>query len=173
MKKFFLLFALLLGMTSCNNDPELDTPNPEPDPRPALSTTVPVTEALDELYGLMDDVAADTRAGAAFDRARKIRDIRVSGARAATRTGAYDLPDTLVYVVNFSDDQGFAVLGAQRSLEPVYVLTESGTRSSMRPSPRPSPKRALRRPRRARHPTRNNPSPNSAPTMCTTCWPTP
>ena len=127
MKKFFLLFALLLGMTSCNNDPELDTPNPEPDPRPALSTTVPVTEALDELYGLMDDVAADTRAGAAFDRARKIRDIRVSGARAATRTGAYDLPDTLVYVVNFSDDQGFAVLGAQRSLEPVYVLTESGT----------------------------------------------
>ena len=78
MKKFFLLFALLLGMTSCNNDPELDTPNPEPDPRPALSTTVPVTEALDELYGLMDDVAADTRAGAAFDRARKIRDIRVS-----------------------------------------------------------------------------------------------
>ena len=59
-----------------------------------------MTEALDELYGLMDDVAADTRAGAAFDRARKIRDIRVSGARAATRTGAYDLPDTLVYVVN-------------------------------------------------------------------------
>ncbi len=129
MKKFALPLALIaLCSAGCSVDPLEE--NLRPDTQPSDVTrngTVPLDEALDELQSLIGDIERHTRAEGVVNFNRAIRDIAVCGGAAATRNGDTPLPDTLVYVVNFTDDKGFALLGAQRSLEPVYALTEAGS----------------------------------------------
>lgn len=73
-------------------------------------------------------MAPSTRSGESPCSVKSIRDISVSGGKAVTRSSlGVDLPDTMVYVVNFSDNEGFAVLGARHSLEPIYAVTEAGS----------------------------------------------
>ncbi len=124
MKRIFLLLLLLQSLTACTTD---DDRNLVPDAKKPAGSTVPVEEALGELYAAMEAISADTRSGEAFDTSRAIRGIEVSGASDATRSEGLDLPDTMAYVVHFTDDKGFAVLGAQRTMEPVYAITEAGS----------------------------------------------
>lgn len=126
MKKLLLsLICFPLAFAGCSVDPEETGYFPEAST--SQSTVVPIGEALQQLDAVLDAISSDTRSGAGFDYARAIREIKVSGGAAATRSGDNDLPDTMAYVVNFTDDKGFAVLGAQRTLEPVYAVTEAGS----------------------------------------------
>lgn len=126
MKKLLLsLICVSLVFVCCSVDPEETGFFPEAST--SQSTVVPIGEALEQLDAVLDAISSDTRSGAGFDYARAIREIKVSGGAAATRSGDNDLPDTMAYVVNFTDDKGFAVLGAQRTLEPVYAVTEAGS----------------------------------------------
>ncbi|MBR3827573.1 MAG: C10 family peptidase [Alistipes sp.] len=38
-----------------------------------------------------------------------------------------DLPDTLVYIVDFDNGDGYAILGAQYDISPIFSITENGT----------------------------------------------
>ena len=84
----------------------------------------PVSEALAELNAMLQEVHAATRtAKQTYD----VSDVVAIGGAAATRiSDTPALPDTLVYVVNFDGDNGFAVLGAHRALAPVFAITENG-----------------------------------------------
>lgn len=50
--------------------------------------------------------------------------VQIIGSKIHTR--AADKSDTLLYIVNFSNDSGFAVLGADDRMMPVYAISESG-----------------------------------------------
>lgn len=125
MIKKLLFLLVVIGLSGCTQ--EEGTVPVDPETKKATGATIPVEEALDELNALLGALSSETRAAGAFTPGKAIREIRVSGGSEATRSEGCDLPDTMVYVVNFSDDQGFAVLGARRSLEPVYAVTESGS----------------------------------------------
>lgn len=45
---------------------------------------------------------------------------------AATRGGGSSVNDTLMYVFNFADDEGFAIISANPDCDPVLAVTESG-----------------------------------------------
>ncbi len=127
MKKlFFSLFCITIACAACNTDPveimELTQDAPQ-----SRTSVVPLNEALGQLDAVMTAIAQDTRSEGAFDCTKTIGDIQVSGGALSTRSGENDLPDTMAYVVNFTDGKGFAVLGAQRTLEPVYAITEAGS----------------------------------------------
>ena len=85
---------------------------------PSRTSVVTIEEALGELDAVLNAIAQDTRSNGAFDCTRSIGEIQVSGGALATRSGENDLPDTMAYVGNFTDGRGFALLGAQRTLEP-------------------------------------------------------
>lgn len=128
MKKFSFFFVfLLIGwfFTFCSQEPipELESPSTT---TPVLGRTIPVTEALSELDALLEDLDSPTRSNAR--RTYSAANVAVAGGACATRNGdETDLPDTLVYVVNFDRAEGFAVLSALRGTTPVYAITESGS----------------------------------------------
>lgn len=125
MNRSVLFILILLTCVGCTTDFE-ETNIPE-NAKKSVGSVVPVEEALGELTAVMGAISSETRSGASFDYTKVIQKIAVSGGSQATRSEESNLPDTMVYVVNFTDDKGFAVLGAQRSLEPVYAITESGS----------------------------------------------
>lgn len=86
---------------------------------------MPVEEALDGMYDLMAELYPETRTSS-----RAISSIEtVTGSDlfgAATRSS--EVPaDNLVYVVNFANEGGFAVLGANRAVDEVICITENGS----------------------------------------------
>ena len=125
---FFSLVSFSMLLIGCSHDFEEPLPaRPDMPVVQSRTSVVPIEEALGELDAVLNAIAQDTRSNGAFDCTRSIGEIQVSGGALATRSGENDLPDTMAYVVNFTDGRGFAVLGAQRTLEPVYAITESGS----------------------------------------------
>lgn len=125
IKKIFLAFVLVALVGCEKNEGEFAASS---EPGMPVGDVISVEEALGQLAAFQTAMAPNTRSGESSHAVKSIRDISVSGGKAATRSGGgIDLPDTMVYVVNFADNGGFAVLGARRSLEPVYAVTESGS----------------------------------------------
>ncbi len=121
MKKFFLLLSIL-ALSGCLREESETLPTAQ---TTQVTTPVrPVSEALAELNAMLQEVHAATRtAKQTYD----VSDVVAIGGAAATRSSDTPaLPDTLVYVVNFDGDNGFAVLGAHRALAPVFAITENG-----------------------------------------------
>lgn len=126
MKKILLFIFVLFGLSGCEKDEAGLAAAPEIGP--STSDVVPVGEALEQLSAFQTAIAPGTRSGGSSHSTKSIREISVSGGKAVTRSsGGVDLPDTMVYIVNFADNEGFAVLGARRSLEPIYAVSESGS----------------------------------------------
>lgn len=106
----------------CTNDADNAFNSSEPKAEELVGEVIPVEKALAEMNSVLDLIAGPTRSG----KRPSIQHIAVSGG-SATRSDEGSLPDTMVYVVNFEGEAGFAVLGARRTLDPVYVVTESGS----------------------------------------------
>lgn len=126
------LSVLVFGATTaCTSDFE-DNAVPSDSTAAAVessSTVRPLDEALADLDAFFDDLNATTRSSRTYN----IKEVGVVGGSAATRAdGTPSLPDTLAYVVNFTGNKGFAVLGAQKTSTPIYAVTESGSLSSSR-----------------------------------------
>lgn len=59
-----------------------------------------------------------------------VSDLNVFGGK-TTKSSNITLPDSTLYLVNFNNDNGFAILSAQTSLQfPVFCITESGNITS-------------------------------------------
>lgn len=123
--KSFLFTLLIFVLTSCSTLHEELSTKPEKS-RVIPSEVIPFEEALSQLKTMRNALTPQTRSGMSTDQVA-ISDVSVCGGKLSTRSGTNMLPDTMVYVVNFADDKGFAILGARRSLEPVFALTETGT----------------------------------------------
>lgn len=89
---------------------------------------VPVDAALAGLRSLIKQIDGTTRSGVT----RTIREVLPLRSRMAVLTravdaGITDRPDTLLYLVNFDDDAGYAILGADDRLVPIFALVDAGS----------------------------------------------
>lgn len=129
---YFRLFAAgvlcVATATSCTKEPADDfaVPAAAPATADANDHRVPVDAALEGLRSLLDQIDATTRSAAP----RTIREVLpLRSRRVLTRTleSATDRPDTLLYLVNFSDEAGYAVLGADDRMAPILALADDGS----------------------------------------------
>lgn len=88
------------------------------------TATIPLETALSELDAALDAIYPSTRGVTRKTYSRE--NVSVCGGISTRSDSAADLPDTIVYVVNFDNSEGFAVLGAQEGMTPVYAITDNG-----------------------------------------------
>ncbi len=116
---------MIIG-AACTNDREEAVARTEPPPLTRCqSSTIPVDNALEELDAVLDVIYPSTRGVARKTYSRE--NISVCGGIATRSDDAVNLPDTIVYVVNFDNEEGFAVLGAQVGMQPIYAITDDGS----------------------------------------------
>ena len=113
--KLLLICMLLLGACAKDAPPPATAPTPK-----TLSFRVPEEEALRQLDNVLDILDTPTRGGK-----RTVKEI-FEHRSARTRSTDGSTPNSLLYIVNFDDDQGYAVLAADSRLEPVLALIDSG-----------------------------------------------
>lgn len=115
MRKIFAIFtALLLLSCSTNHDEVIVRVKQNP------TTKITKEQALKNLYGELKIIDAETRAGG---EARKVKSIKsLEGAK--TRSGNA-LDNDLLYIVEFEEGQGSAVLAADTRLDPVIAVLDS------------------------------------------------
>lgn len=126
MKKFYLfIFVALIGAVSCVKEcVQTNISNGSLDDLGYISTVRSLSDALTDLDQTLDLIYSGTRSN---ERKRySINNVHTFIASQSTRSNSVvDIPDTLVYIVNFDDD-GYAILGAQSDVSPIYSITESG-----------------------------------------------
>lgn len=122
MKKLLFLSALLvvLGICGCQSEPEV-----------VSKETLRGTTRSRNLRSI-DEAIEIANSSAAFffgdnvSRSvglRQTADVRVvSGARSRSES-----VDTLLYIVNYADSAGFAIIAADTRIEPLFAVTESGS----------------------------------------------
>lgn len=119
------LLIMIIGV-ACTKDREEAAVRTEPLPLTRCqSSTIPVDNALEELDAVLDAIYPSTRGVARKTYSRE--NISVCGGIATRSDDAGNLPDTIVYVVNFDNEEGFAVLGAQEGMQPIYAITDDGS----------------------------------------------
>ncbi|WP_418979163.1 C10 family peptidase [Alistipes sp.] len=125
--RLFLLLAAGLFLTSCSEPQPEEFPNPDPPPTVGRHA-VPIDQALgelDDLLGVID--GQGTRAGGV----RTVAQVQTLHAQALPLTRSAgepgEQPGELLYVVNFEEDAGYAVLGADDRLPAVLAVTDEGS----------------------------------------------
>lgn len=119
MKYLINLFAIgsLLLTSACSQE---NIPN---EPTEGVSSKTSMRVTLDEALKRADRVFRGIERSATRRAPRKVKSIEYLG---ASRTRS-DTNDPLYYVVNYDNDEGFAVLGADKRLDGVYAFSEEGT----------------------------------------------
>ncbi|MBR6775783.1 MAG: C10 family peptidase, partial [Bacteroidales bacterium] len=125
MKKSLIsIFIALSAMIACNKDNAMSVSVQE---EPIASEVIPMEEALANLEMFLSSYSSVTKSA----KTRSIDDAEVipfGSGTVKTRSTNTDIPDTLAYLVNLGDDEGFAVLSANRKLNnSIYCLTEEGS----------------------------------------------
>lgn len=131
MKKSFYLAILLLLLAACSKeDSPVITP---PTINHNLSTTIPLSEALCSLDEMIQGLSMVTKSSQAptYSTASIITIGQSTFPKTKTDRIELDFPDTLMYLVNFDNDKGFAVLAGDTRLgESVYCFAEKGSISA-------------------------------------------
>ena len=113
MKKSLIsIFIALSAMIACNKDNAMSVSVRE---EPIASEVIPMEEALANLEMFLSSYSSVTKSA----KTRSIDDAEVipfGSGTVKTRSTNTDIPDTLAYLVNLGDDEGFAVLSANRKL---------------------------------------------------------
>lgn len=124
MKRFASLLPLLLLLfASCVKDGDLPEANPKD--QVSESHVVPIENALSVLDEFLAPLRSATRGG---ERQYAIAGTDVVASAAATRSGTG--VDTLLYIVNFENDGGYALLGADDRIDDVIALVDEGNMSA-------------------------------------------
>lgn len=123
---FFGVFTALILLFSCSEEDALllndssyvDCKVPSNPHRVSLENALAQADAL--LSQLSSD-ESKTRVG------RSVKSVEYT-LNAITRSALEDAPiDTALYVVNYADNQGFALLGADDRLQPIYAISDEGS----------------------------------------------
>lgn len=120
VKAFVCLVFVLLFAAACSDFDEgaADTPQ-EPAPRSLF-------RSYDEALSLAEgSIALVERSATRSGRSRRIAGPGQCVTVPATRSGASQT-DTLLYVFNFEDGNGFSVIAANRAVDPVLAVAEQG-----------------------------------------------
>ena len=125
MKRLLLVFIYLPFFLSCS-EKVLEFHNMDY----MHSDVIPIDEALSTLNAQIEQLYGITTKSLTSD-----YDVSVFGENnlPATKSEGLDIPDTLAYIVNFSENQGFAVLSANRrlSVEGFNLLSAPQTKSNL------------------------------------------
>ncbi len=113
-------------LLACTHDPSCDvSPTSAPDPDDHRVTQQAALAELDAVLAAIDEPA--TR-GTSPRTVRSVATVKGSDfGRAATRTGEGTAVEELVYIANFDDGRGYAILGADDRLPSVLAVTECGS----------------------------------------------
>ena len=124
MKKVVFITSVALaaiGMTGCSNDMPMEVANIHVEetmsPNPMRVSRQEAIEVANK--GLASLVGRSTRG-------RSVKNVEVFGS-APTRTSSS--VDTMFYIVNYEGNGGFAVVSADRRLEPLYAISDEGNLS--------------------------------------------
>ena len=119
MKKL-LYIATAIILASCSND-SMDFEQQEITQQKQLSKNRTVSEAIDIANNAVVQFFDVTRAGGKVVDIDNIEVVTSSATRSGGEGG-----DTLLYVVNYADNNGFAVVSANRNTEGLLAVTEQG-----------------------------------------------
>lgn len=123
MNKIFSGLVFLLLLFSCNSE-EFVQSNEESQITESSNVSnfkVSPEEAVERLQDFLSGV--QSRASSNIN----IQSIEVfTKEKCNTRALSTNTPDTLMYAINFSDNEGFAIMSADKRTEPIFVLTENG-----------------------------------------------
>lgn len=123
MKKIFLLFfAVLLSACSYQNVNELES-------QLLKKQQTNNIRSIDEAYEIAQK-SISLLNGSDVTRSTSVRKINKGETKvyvkdSRTRSTSFS-KDTLMYVFNFEDNQGFAIIAAQKNVEPLLSITEKG-----------------------------------------------
>ncbi|MCM1005964.1 MAG: Spi family protease inhibitor [Prevotella sp.] len=98
-----------------------DMTNETPNTGEQVQSGNPYRVSLDDALSVADKIMGDIEISPTR-KSRTIRNVKYV-TEPNTRSGA---TDTLLYVVNYDDDMGFAVLGADVRSQPVYAIASEG-----------------------------------------------
>ena len=117
----FAIFSIFLISCSAEYIDPVYTPN---DSLPEMNTPhfVPYEQALAELNSMLRDIDIQTRGGRST---RQISDCYLASDLSLTKSGD-GKEEPAVYVFNFENDQGFAIISADDRTAPVLAVTDSG-----------------------------------------------
>lgn len=129
MKKVYYFLFAAIGLASCSNEDVFEAPesvnnNAVEELNPNRRTYAEALEIAQNSITMLQDSAAITR-GEAADRSLNL----VNGVKAVcqpvTRANGTS-NDTVLYVFNFNDDKGFALVSANRATEGLLAVIEEG-----------------------------------------------
>ena len=125
MKAPFCFFIAAMLFASCSNDEPVPTPQTNTPENPYKITPEEAQSTVMEFLETFDQ--SDLTRSAAPRRICNVKALRNSaaGTRAALGENALNL-DTLMYVVNFSDSAGYALVAADKRTTPILAIIESG-----------------------------------------------
>ena len=127
MKKLYLLLAVVaVAATSCQKDVGENIPSNEPMTEELCSPyAVSEEEALDRLNDELGILYYGETTRANDRRVRKIEPVRYDKLAPATRSTVADV-ENLLYIVEFEDGKGSAILGADKRVEGVFAVLDEG-----------------------------------------------
>ena len=128
-KQSALISTLLVAICGCASYEQRFM---EPVTTDYINETIPVEEAVTNLDAFISDIMPSTRNSEGGFKVASICAFGMNDIEISTRSSEEaNLPDTLMYLVNFEDNAGFAVLSANRRLSSnIYAVTENGQISS-------------------------------------------
>ena len=122
--KLISIFALAIMMASCSNQELIDSDFQQPASQ-QTSSIRSYEEALQIAQASIQMVDGQAKTRAASPRKIALNDTKVCKLDAKTRTSS-DINDTLMYVFNFEDNQGFVIISACKNAEALIAVTEKG-----------------------------------------------
>ena len=117
------IFALAIMVASCSNQELIDSDFQQPTSQ-QTGNIRSYEEALQIAQASIQMVDGQAQTRAASPRKIVLNDSKVCLAGEKTRSG--NDQDTLMYVFNFEDNQGFAIVSASRNTEGLLAITEKG-----------------------------------------------
>ena len=122
--RLLLLLAANAFFVACSNEEVAETSTPMPKIQ-KVSSIRSYEEALQIAQSSIQMVDGQAQTRAASPRKIALNESKVCKLDAKTRTSS-DVNDTLMYVFNFEDNQGFAIISANKNTEALIAVTEKG-----------------------------------------------
>lgn len=131
MKKCLFLLFFAVTLASCNEDDFVDTRNDQQNK--SVSFRVSADEAKAELGNFINQLKTSSTKTRSVS-TRSIADIQPIRVGTSTRsTSSEDLEyenlgvDTLMYAINFTNNQGFALVAADKRTSPILAVVDEGS----------------------------------------------
>lgn len=121
-KKFLTFAAVALVLAACSSEEPIAPPMVENDAMGANPYRVSLTDALKNADALLGELGEGETTRSAE---RKVESVEYYSRPGTRALGG----DTLLYLVNYADDAGFALLSADSRLRPIYAISDEGSMS--------------------------------------------